>query len=402
MCETPTPGNAPKYLKNSATRADGTVDEYAYTRVDGRRISLGRYGDPEGYQRWKRLLNEWLAAHDLDQAIEPSRVTVADLADRWLDSERSRMDSARISRKTYAAACYAAEAAVLEHAGSLATTFGPKALKSVQARLVRTPCKTIRGRYRNAQKPPTLSRTEVNRRVNGIRQMFRWGVSEELVPPATLASLRSVSGLRAGEGRDNPARKPADPAAVRALAAELRARGHHGHASVLEILRWTGCRPEEVCSLTAADVRQASTGLELHIRNHKTRKSTNADRIIPLNDRAESLVNDAIAERSAIEIAAQHGHTRSVTMLIDAYASANRSRAGLLPIHYAASNSRLHEHPELIEILTRAGWDINERSRSLGGKTPLDIALFPFYGEADPRNAETLRAAGGKRGKDLP
>ena len=29
MCETPTPGNAPKYLKNSATRADGTVDEYA-------------------------------------------------------------------------------------------------------------------------------------------------------------------------------------------------------------------------------------------------------------------------------------------------------------------------------------------------------------------------------------
>ena len=301
MCETPTPGNAPKYLKNSATRADGTVDEYAYTRVDGRRISLGRYGDSEGYQRWKRLLNEWLAAHDLDQAIEPSRVTVADLADRWLDSERSRMDSARISRKTYAAACYAAEAAVLEHAGSLATTFGPKALKSVQARLVRTPCKTIRGRYRNAQKPPTLSRTEVNRRVNGIRQMFRWGVSEELVPPSTLASLRSVSGLRAGEGRDNPARKPADPAAVRALAAELRARGHHGHASVLEILRWTGCRPEEVCSLTAADVRQTSAGLELHIRNHKTRKSTNADRIIPLNDRAESLMHDAIAKHRNID-----------------------------------------------------------------------------------------------------
>ncbi len=124
MCETPTPGNAPKYLKNSATRVDGTVDEFAYTRVDGRRISLGRYGHAEGYQRWKRLLNEWLAAHDLDQAIEPSRVTVADLADRWLDSERSRMDSARISRKTYAEACYAAEAAVLQHAGSLAFSGG--------------------------------------------------------------------------------------------------------------------------------------------------------------------------------------------------------------------------------------------------------------------------------------
>ena len=25
MCETPTPGNAPKYLKNSATRLDGVV-----------------------------------------------------------------------------------------------------------------------------------------------------------------------------------------------------------------------------------------------------------------------------------------------------------------------------------------------------------------------------------------
>ena len=301
MCETPTPGNAPKYLKNSATRADGTVEEYAYTRVDGRRVSLGRYGDPKGYATWKRILDEWLATHHLEQAIEPSRMTVAELADRWLDSERSRVAAGRIDPKTYAAACYAAEASVLEHAGSLATSFGPKALKTVQKRLTRTPCKTIRGRYRDAKNPPTLSRTEVNRRVNGIRQMFRWGVSEEFVPPAALASLKSVPGLRAGEGRDNPARKPADPAAVRVLASELRARGHHGHALVLELLRWTGCRPEEACSLTAADVLQTPNGTELHIQNHKTRKFTGTDRIVPLNKRAEAVVNDAIARSRSID-----------------------------------------------------------------------------------------------------
>ena len=38
MCETPTPGNAPKYLKNSATSADGTVDDLVTVEVRGKKL----------------------------------------------------------------------------------------------------------------------------------------------------------------------------------------------------------------------------------------------------------------------------------------------------------------------------------------------------------------------------
>ena len=119
--------------------------------------------------------------------------------------------------------------------------------------------------------------------------------------PAILASLEAVPGLRAGEARDNPERQPTNPAHVRALSGELRNRGHHGHADVLEILRWTGCRPDEVCTLTAADVIEAQHGLELRIRRHKTRKVTKADRVVPLNDRAAAIIQKALDAGRSID-----------------------------------------------------------------------------------------------------
>jgi integrase len=301
MCQTPTPEDAPKYLKNSVTRPDGRVVDYACTHVDGRRVSLGRYGDPDGWIRFERIRDEWIAKNADRTPVGPDGLTVAELAELWLDYVLGRVNAGLIARKRYYAAKYAAEAAIVEHAGMPVIRFGPKALKTIQARLVVTPCKTNRGRYRDVATPPTLSRQEINYRIQGIRQLFQWGVSEELVPAAVLVSLQAVAGLRAGEARDNPARQAANPAHVRALVDELHARGHHGQAAALEVLRWTGCRPDEVCTLTAGDVAETPHGLELRIRKHKTRKTTGADRVVPLNDRAAAIVREALAAGRSID-----------------------------------------------------------------------------------------------------
>jgi len=301
MCTRSTPEDAPQYLKNIVKRPGGRVVEYARTYVDGECVSLGRYGDPDGWARFERIRDEWIAKNADRTPVGPDGLTVAELAERWLDHEKARADAGRIDPKTYAAGRAIAEAVVAEHAGMPVIRFGPKALKDIRARLVDTRCKTSRGRYRDAENPPTLSRKEVNARINGIRQLFRWGVSEELVPPGVLKSLEAVAGLRAGEARDNPPRQPANPEHVRALVAELDARGHHGPARVLKLLRWTGCRPDEACSATAADVIETRHGLELHIRKHKTRKTTEADRIVPLNATAEAIVRDALADGRSID-----------------------------------------------------------------------------------------------------
>ena len=56
----------------------------------------------------------------------------------------------------------------------------------------------------------------------------------------------------------------------------------------------------------------------------------------------------------------------------------------------------LYENPEILTLLIKAGADVNAKNNN--GETPLDLA----GAENKSKNAEVLRAAGGKRGEDLP
>ena len=42
------------------------------------------------------------------------------------------------------------------------------------------------------------NRTTINKRIGIIKQMFEWGVAEELVPPSIYQALAAVKGLRKG------------------------------------------------------------------------------------------------------------------------------------------------------------------------------------------------------------
>ncbi|MEQ8637444.1 hypothetical protein [Gimesia maris] len=47
------------------------------------------------------------------------------------------------------------------------------------------------------------SRPYINRQVNRIRRMFRWGTENELVPPNVLHALCAVSPLKRGRSAPN-------------------------------------------------------------------------------------------------------------------------------------------------------------------------------------------------------
>jgi len=54
-----------------------------------------------------------------------------------------------------------------------------------------------------------LSRGVINNRVNRMKRIFRWAVSEELIPTKVYEGLRTVPGLR--RGRTQKAQGETDP-----------------------------------------------------------------------------------------------------------------------------------------------------------------------------------------------
>ena len=87
-----------------------------------------------------------------------------------------------------------------------------------------------------------------------------------------------------------------------------------------------------------------------------------------------------------------------LTLLIKAGADVNgKGEYRRTPLHWAASRNK---NPEVLTILIKAGADVNAKDEN--GSTPLDRAISGWNNKPIPNNAEVLRAAGGKRGEDLP
>ena len=88
------------------------------------------------------------------------------------------------------------------------------------------------------------------------------------------------------------------------------------------------------------------------------------------------------------------GNPEVITTLIKAGANMNaKGEHGWTPLDLAAAWNR---NPEVITTLIKAGADVN--AKTMRRRTPLDHA----ESGRKPKNAELIRAAGGKRGQDLP
>jgi integrase len=292
--------------------------QYAYTRLpDGSRPSLGRAGSPESWERFSEIQRS-LSHHNDAIAPEGSQVltqelTVAELAERYLRHRETEQQAGRLARKTFLLNRTVVLTLAESNGDLLTSQFGPRALGAIQRKLTTTPCQNHSGRHRGKTDPPVLSRSEVNRRVNGIRSIFRWGVSQELVPPTVLTALEALPGVRRGSARETPERKPVPVADVESVIKYLR-RGKdqretrhqrdisrdNAIADALEFLRWTGCRPGEACSLRIGDLRLDQVPPRAILREHKTMNSTGTPRDIPLNDASARVINAALEHRKSM------------------------------------------------------------------------------------------------------
>lgn len=208
--------------------------------VGGKVHSLGRWGSQEAQDRYQTLVAAFLAsgcqclnagltvigrpAAETLAHVQPKPshditggLTVGELARAWLaDIEATRPNCRRTSLWHGA---IAASRAIRPFATMPAAAFGSKALVEVQRHLVNT---KVPARGKAGEDTPAetkrLSRRYIDDIVGRVRQLYHWGVLNELVPDDRVKALEIVPALAKGQtaAKDNPERKPVKPSVVRA------------------------------------------------------------------------------------------------------------------------------------------------------------------------------------------
>ena len=243
--------------------------------LDGKHIWLGKYGSDESMERYNRLVAELVAspATKALRSTEPSTtsITITELcaaywrhAQDWYvkDGKPTKQlphvkQQLRILRDLY---------------GSVPVDqFGPLALQAIQAHLV------ARG----------LSRVGVNARVGGIKRAFKWGVSQELVPPSVYHALACVAGLRKGRtvAPECDPIGPVDDGVVDATIPHLPRLV----ADMVMIQRLTGMRPSEVCILRPGDLDRSSEVWSYQPGHHKT-EHHGRNRVVYVGPQAQDIL----------------------------------------------------------------------------------------------------------------
>lgn len=229
----------------------------ARIRLGDRHVYLGTHGSDASWAKYRRRLAEWQESRASGSpAPQLDRTTsvrvVANLVALYWQHVQATYKQPDGKPGTEVRDFKLSARSLLELYGKTPIAdFGPLALKAVRQHMI-----DVGG----------LCRKTVNQRVQRLKRMFRWGVSEELIDVRVRQRIDSVEGLRARRTNavDHPEVEPADPDDVDAVLTKLGPVV----AAMVQVQRLTGMRPGEVCGLTPGEIdRTGSNGrgkLKIH------------------------------------------------------------------------------------------------------------------------------------------
>ena len=227
----------------------------AVVTLDGRDIYLGRYGTPQSRAEFDRLLAEWLSngrrlpapasANGTDLSVNELSLAYLAFADGYYTKRGKPTSEPGSIRQTI-------KPLRQLYGHTLAREFGPLQLKAV----------------RQAMIDAGLCRNEVNKRTGRIVRLFKWAVGEGIVPPSLHHGLIAVSGLRRGRAdvRESEPVKPVPDAFVDAIRPHVPPQLW----AMVELMRLSGMRPQEVCLMRTIDIDRSGRVWIYTPETHKT------------------------------------------------------------------------------------------------------------------------------------
>jgi integrase len=218
--------------------------------LSGRDFYLGKFGSEASKQAYDRAISEWLANGRALAAGADLSITEL-VRDYMVYAERYyRKDDRPTSEVGYLKASFAPLLAL--YGGTRACDFSPLALRACRDKIIAS----------------KVCRNTVNGRVWRITRMFRWAVEHEKVPASVHHGLKAVSGLRRGrsEARESTPVRPVPEAFVD----DVLERVSPPVAAILSLMRVTGMRPGEACSVRACDIDMGGKVWCYRPGSHKT------------------------------------------------------------------------------------------------------------------------------------
>ncbi|MCA8970812.1 MAG: site-specific integrase [Planctomycetes bacterium] len=309
---------------------------YGYAIFDGERRG---YGKDEAQARvlFDEDLARWLANGRRFPELEaPDPITIAELIERWREHMvRKRGDAWFTENGTRSH--YAAQHLGKHFGSTLVADFGPRRLKAVRQAWL------SEGR---------LCRREINSRVNYVKSIFRWGTSEELVPPDIWHGVHSVEALGVGEfgARENPTRNDVAWWVVEATLPYLP----FPLDAVVQLLWHTGARPSEILGLRPRDFDRSDTELwTVTLTEHKT-AYRGKPRVLAFGKEAQAILapfllgrpQDRMLFRPVEALEALHARRRGET-LPPSYLAKLRAELERMP-------GESYDHRALHRAITRA------------------------------------------------
>jgi integrase len=206
--------------------------------LNGKDHYLGAYGSRESHVRYGELMKQFATGVVVDPILNQNPAdtgpTVNELALAYVCFAKTHYRKNGKPTAEFDCIKSAIKPLVNLFGSTPAKSFGPAALKATRQKMV---------------DGGTWCRSYINKSVGRIRRVFRWGVEGELVPSTVLLGLEAVSPLLAGR---TTATDHAPRTAISVDHLE-RVRNKVGQRTrdMIDIAVLTGCRPGELCSLTA-------------------------------------------------------------------------------------------------------------------------------------------------------
>lgn len=258
----------------------------AFVCVNGKEIYMGKVGS-ESEKNYRHFVSTW-ASGTLESTVKTNgNVSLEVLFSEYLNY--------LTSLKNYSNADFQRVKIVITRTLQLypdlfVDNFGPLELESVRKSFFKS------GFVKNGQHGE-YSRKYLNRLVNVLRGIFKWGVAKTLVKLETHEKLKYVQPLRAGrtEAVELDARENVTDSEIDKTLPFLSLI----YRDIIKLLRVTGMRPSEVCRLRICDIdRSRKDRIWIYIpADHKT-KNRGKKRIIPLGAKAQEILKNRIENRA--------------------------------------------------------------------------------------------------------